>query len=72
MKAVLQFNLPEDQLSFDVASQAPDLIKALRTFQAWLYEMKEGQHKKLDRRSLQAIEAEFRGVLADFDIFLEE
>lgn len=70
MKAVLQFNLPEDQIVFDMASQTLELRDALETFQAWLAEMKEGEHRKLDKRSLQAIEAEFKGILSDHGIFL--
>ena len=72
MKAVLQFNLPDDQTEFDMASQTIELREALETFQTWLGAMKDGHHRKLDKKSLQAVEAEFRGILSDFGIFLKE
>lgn len=69
MKAILFFKLPEDQESFDIASQAVELRDALTKFQDWMEAMKIDEDR-LDKKSLQIIEAEFKGILEDFGIFL--
>lgn len=70
MKAILYFRLPEDQLSFDIASRSVEIRDALSTFSKWLEAMRIDE-KRLDKKSLQIIEAEFRGILDDHGIELE-
>lgn len=69
MKAILYFQLPSDQLSFDVASKSTELIGALSKFSEWLEAMKIAEDK-LDKKSLQTIEAEFKGIMDDYGIEL--
>lgn len=70
MKAILYFRLPEDQLSFDIASRSVEIRDALSTFSKWLEAMRIDE-SRLDKKSLQVIEAEFRGILDDHGIELE-
>lgn len=70
MQAILYFKLPEDQQDFELASRSLELREALNEFQSWLTAMK--MESRLDRKSLQTIEAEFRGILDDHGILLSE
>ena len=66
MKAVLCFNLPEDQAEFEAASRSIEICKALKTFEVWLDDMRKDD--SIDRTTLKTIRAEFTGIIEDHNI----
>lgn len=56
MKAILEFNLPEDQRSFEMANQAPDMVSAIGHFEDTLRSyIKYGHNFKTANEALEAI-----------------
>lgn len=69
MKAILYFRLPDDKAAFDIASRSVELREALSDFREWLAAMKK--ETTLCTKSLRVIEAEFTGLIDDFDLEIE-
>jgi len=58
MKAILEFNLPEDQRAFEMANQAVDMVAALGHFEDRLRSyIKYGHEFKSANEALEAIRA---------------
>ena len=58
MKAILEFNLPEDQRAFEMANQAPDMVAAIGHFEDKLRSyIKYGHEFKSADEALEAIRA---------------
>ena len=56
MKAILEFNLPEDQRAFEMANQAPDMVSAIGHFEDTLRSyIKYGHNFKTANEALEAI-----------------
>ena len=56
MKAILEFNLPEDQRSFEMANQAPDMVSAIGHFEDTLRSYIKYVHNfKTENEALEAI-----------------
>ena len=58
MKAILEFNLPEDQRNFEMANQAADMVAAIGHFEDALRSyIKYGHEFKSANEALEAIRA---------------
>lgn len=56
MKAILEFNLPEDQRAFEMANQAADMVSAIGHFEDTLRSyIKYGHNFKTANEALEAI-----------------
>jgi len=56
MKAILEFNLPEDQRKFEMANQAPDMVAAIGHFEDMLRSyIKYGHNFKTANEAIEAI-----------------
>ena len=58
MKAILEFNLPEDQRLFEIANQAPDMVAAIGHFEDTLRSyIKYGHNFKTANEAIESIRA---------------
>ena len=58
MKAILEFNLPEDQRAFEMANQAADMVAAIGHFEDMLRSyIKYGHNFKTANEAIEAIRA---------------
>ena len=58
MKAILEFNLPEDQRLFEMANQAPDMVAAIGHFEDKLRSyIKYGHEFKSANEALESVRA---------------
>ena len=58
MKAILEFNLPEDQRAFEIANQAADMVAAIGHFEDTLRSyIKYGHNFKTANEALEAVRA---------------
>lgn len=58
MKAILEFNLPEDQRKFEMANQAADMVAAIGHFEDTLRSyIKYGHNFKTANEALEAVRA---------------
>ncbi|MEY3312134.1 MAG: hypothetical protein RL348_1477 [Bacteroidota bacterium] len=58
MKAILEFDLPEDQRKFEMANQAPDMVAAIGHFEDKLRSyIKYGHEFKSANEALEAVRA---------------
>jgi hypothetical protein len=58
MKAILEFNLPEDRRDFEMANQAADMVAAIGHFEDMLRSyIKYGHNFKTANEALEAIRA---------------
>jgi hypothetical protein len=69
MKAILEFNLPEDQRAFEMANQAADMVAAighfedrLRSYQKYGHEFKTAQEAIESIRALLHEEINLRRI----------
>jgi len=69
MKAILEFNLPEDQRLFEMANQAPDMVAAighfedkLRSYIKYGHEFKSADEALYAIRTLLHDEINIRGI----------
>lgn len=69
MKAILEFNLPEDQRLFEMANQAPDMVAAighfedrLRSYIKYGHEFKSADEALYSIRALLHDEINIRGI----------
>jgi hypothetical protein len=69
MKAILEFNLPEDQRAFEMANQAADMVAAighfedrLRSYQKYGHEFKTAQEAVESIRALLHEEINLRRI----------
>ena len=69
MKAILEFNLPEDQRLFEMANQAPDMVAAighfedkLRSYIKYGHGFKSADEALYSIRSLLHEEINIRGI----------
>lgn len=68
MKAILEFNLPEENVEHLMATKAQKMFSLLWDFDQWLRD----QIKYHDRNNLQEIRDQFHFMLESHDINLDE
>ena len=69
MKAIFEFNIPEDQWEFDAARQGPDMVHAISEFQRMLRDnLKYAQDSTLDKKTLEHVQKTLRQCLDDNNI----
>jgi hypothetical protein len=71
MKATLEFNLPEDQTEFEIATNANKYYSALFNFQQYL--RNKLKHEKLTPEQesvVEAIQSDFLEMLYDEEVIL--
>ena len=71
MKATIEFNLPEDQTEFDIATNANKYYSALFNFQQYLRnKLKHEDLSEHDILVLEAIQSDFLQMLYDEEVIL--
>ena len=71
MKATIEFNLPEDQTEFDIATNANKYYSALFNFQQYLRnKLKHEELSEHDILVVEAIQSDFLEMLYDEEVIL--
>jgi len=72
MKAILEFNLPDEELDFKQVNKAKDALSVLWDFKAWLRNQLKWNAEKLDVKTLERCQNEFTASLDDNNVNLDE
>lgn len=68
MKATIEFNLPKDDMEYEVATRAKEMFCVLRELDQWLANRKNDTHSEPYRLEKEVVHDEFIEILNSFGI----